>query len=50
MNMHATRIEGEAEIDATNLANKIKCMTINVKKWKNLWRHVYMTLITPSVE
>jgi hypothetical protein len=34
--MRGTRIEREAEIYATNLANKIKCMTINAKVWKNL--------------
>jgi hypothetical protein len=34
MYMHGTIIEKEAEICATNLANKKKCMSTNAKKWK----------------
>jgi hypothetical protein len=31
--MRGTRIEKEAAICATNLANKTKCMRTNEKKW-----------------
>jgi hypothetical protein len=31
--MCGTRIEKEVEICATNLANKIKCMSTNAKIW-----------------
>jgi hypothetical protein len=44
--MRGTRIEGELEIYATNLANKAKCMGTNIKKWKNLWRYVVSTAST----
>jgi hypothetical protein len=32
--MHGSRIVKEVEIYATNLANKTKYMTTNVKEWK----------------
>jgi hypothetical protein len=33
MHMRGTRIEKEAEIYATNLANKTKCLSTSPKKW-----------------
>jgi hypothetical protein len=35
MHRHGARIENGAEICATNLANKTKCMSTSAKKWKN---------------
>jgi hypothetical protein len=34
MHMHGTRIEKEAEICDTNLANETTCMSTNAKEWK----------------
>jgi hypothetical protein len=43
MHMRETRIEKEVEICATNLANKIKCMNTNAKKWgENIYAAVTM--------
>jgi hypothetical protein len=37
--MRGTRIEKEAEISATNLANETKCMSTNDMKWKTICEH-----------
>jgi hypothetical protein len=34
--MRETRVEKEAEICATNLANKTRWMSTNAKKWKTI--------------
>jgi hypothetical protein len=47
--MRGTRIEKEVEICATNLANKIKCVSTNAKKWKKCEDMLYLPL-APSVE
>jgi hypothetical protein len=42
--MRGTMIENEVEICCTNLGKKTKCMSTNVKKWKEvLRRHVVST-------
>jgi hypothetical protein len=45
MHIRGTRIEREAEIYATNLANKTECMNTKAQKkiWKNLIRHIVPT-------
>jgi hypothetical protein len=44
MHMRGTRMEKKVEICATNLTNKIKCMSSNANKWvRILWRHVVST-------
>jgi hypothetical protein len=44
MHMRGTRTEKEVDICATNLTNKIKCITTNARKrGKELWRHIVCT-------
>jgi hypothetical protein len=48
--MGGTSIENEAEIYATNLTNKTKCIGINTKKWRNNFEDMYNLPLAPSVE
>jgi hypothetical protein len=48
--MHETGIEKEAEICATNLANKTKCVSTSAKKWKKNCEDMSYLPLVPSVE
>jgi hypothetical protein len=50
MHMRGTRIEMEVEICATNLANKTKCMSTNVKKWGKKSEDMKYLPLVPSVK
>jgi hypothetical protein len=48
---HATKIEKEVKICATNLANKTKCMSTNARKWgKKKFEDIKYLPIAPFVE